>query len=426
MAKNVFEGVKILDFAWIGVGCIASRYLAVHGATVVHVESHARPDLLRIQHPSKDGGIGINLGWWMDDYNTSKLGISLDLSKPKGQEIARKLVSWADVVTESFAHVKVMHGWGLGYEDVVKFKPDIIYYSTSQVSSTGPIAGLKGGGTVGASLSGSVHFTGWPDRLPSMPYGAYSDFIAPRFLATALLAALDHRRRTGKGCYLDQGQWESAAHFYAHTILNYEVNRSITTRMGNRSPYAAPHGAFKCKGQVSWMPNQPLMDDRWCVIAVRTDEEWKAFCHTTGHPEWITDPRFATLSARKANEDELERLVEGWTANYDPWEVMTRLQDAGVPAGVVQAPSDLYEDPQLKHRSFFQSVDHIVKGPTWMDGVSFQLSKTPAEIRPAPALGQHNEHVYKKILGFSDEEIADLIAEQVITNEGQVPSVAGN
>lgn len=422
MTARALEGVKVADFSWIGVGCITSKYLANHGATVVHVEAHNRPDLLRLSHPTKDGVGGIDLGWWMDDYNTGKLGMSVDLGTPKGQEVARRLISWADVVTEAFAHTEVMSGWGLGYEDVVAFKPDIIYYSTSQVSSTGPIAGLKGGGNVGASLSGAVHFTGWPDRPPSYPYGAYSDFIAPRFLAAALLAALDFRRRTGKGCYLDQAQWESAVHFFAPAILDYEVNGRVETRMGNRSPYAAPHGAFPCKGLVPWAPNLPPQEDRWCVIAVRTDAEWTAFCEATGHPEWTTDPRFATLAARKRNEDDLERLVGEWTSRFDAWEVMARLQAVGVPAGVVEAASDLYEDPQLAHRGFFHTVDHAVKGPTLMDGISFDMSKTPGEITPAPALGQHNDYVYREILGYTGDEIADLVASQVITNDGQVPT----
>jgi len=173
--------------------------------------------------------------------------------------------------------------------------------------------------------------------------------------------------------------------------------------MGNRLTYAAPHGAYRCRGE-----------DRWCVIAVFTDEEWESFCRVIGNPAWSNDSKFTTLLARKKNEEELDRLVEEWTINYSPEEVMSMMQAAGVPAGVLETAEDMLEhDPQLKHRHYFWELDHPEVGKYRTARPSFVLSKTPYEMRRAPLLGEHNEYALKKVLGMSDEEIAELVIEGV-------------
>ena len=181
--------------------------------------------------------------------------------------------------------------------------------------------------------------------------------------------------------------------------------------MGNRHPHAAPHGIYPCKGE-----------DRWCCIAVFTDEEWAAFCDVIGNPQWTDDPKFHTLLGRKENEDELEQLVAEWTRDHAPEEVMAMMQGEGVPAGVVHPPSGLYEDPQFKHRGFFVELNHSGIGPHHYDGLTFSLSKTPGKLRmPAPCLGEHNAYIYKEILGFSEDEIGELMFEGVITTEADLP-----
>ena len=190
----------------------------------------------------------------------------------------------------------------------------------------------------------------------------------------------------------------------APLILDYAVNQQVASRMGNRLSHAAPHGAYRCRGE-----------DRWCAIAVFTDEEWQSFSKVVGNPTLTNNPKFSTLPARKENEDELDRLVEEWTINHSPEEVMSLMQAAGVAAGVVATGEDLLEhDPQLKHRHFFQELDHLEIGKYHAAGPAFVLSKSPCGLRSAPSLGEHSEYVLKEILGMSDKEVAELVIEGVL------------
>jgi benzylsuccinate CoA-transferase BbsF subunit len=242
---------------------------------------------------------------------------------------------------------------------------------------------------------------------------AYGDYIAPWYLCSVLVAALNYRRRTGKGLYLDQAQIEAGVTFWGPGILDYTVNGRTVTRMGNRDPNMSPHGAFPCLGQ-----------DRWVTIAVATDEEWQALCRAMGDPEWASESRFATLLGRKENEDELEHLIAEWTKDYAPHQVMAILQAAGVPAGAVQTCEDLFNDPQVKHRRHFVPLEHRVIGVHHYNMPAYRLSKTPAELRrAAPCLGQDNEYVYKEILGYSEDEVAQFLLDGVITTERDIPDI---
>ena len=355
--------------------------------------------------PFKDGVAGVDRSAFMADYNTNKYGVSLDINTPKGLEIARDLILWSDVVAESFSP-RAMAKWGLDYESIRKLKPEIIYYSASQQGHGGPHSGFIGFGMMMASLSGYAHLTGWPDRDPAPPYGAYTDFISPFFGAAALVAALDHKRKTGVGQHLDLSQLECGLQLIAPVQMDYALNGHEMKRDGNRDPRAAPHNAYPCREE-----------DSWCAIAVFTDEEWTSLCMVMDKPEWVRDPRFENLKARKANEDELNRLIGEWTRELDAQKVMETLQSVGVPAGIVLNAEGQFNDPQVKYRGFFKHLEHDVIGRHAYDGFSFELSRTPGSLTAAPTLGQHNEYVYKEILGMSDEDIGDLIAEGVITVE---------
>jgi benzylsuccinate CoA-transferase BbsF subunit len=408
--KQVFESVKVADFSWVGAGPLASRVLAEHGATVIRVESHKRPDPLRFMGPFLDGKPGLDRSAFGAAYNTNKYGITLDMEKPKGQEIAKKLMMWADVVTNSFTP-GTMKRWGLDYQTVSEFRPDIVYYKTSQQGQWGPHANFSGYGTHAAALAGFFGVTGWPDRGPSLLFGAYIDYISPWYLAIALIAALDRRRKTGKGLYIEQSQLEAGVNLIGPALLDYFVNGRIAGRMGNRDPYTAPQGAFRCKG-----------DDQWVTISVQTEEHWQAFCEGTENPQWTTDPRFSTWSVRKENEDELEKAIEAWTADLTPQEVMTRMQQAGIPAGVVQTSQDLFEDPQVRHRRAYEYLNHSVIGRHAYNSPAYRLSTTPWEPKKAaPTMGEDNEWVYKEILGLCDDEIADLVIEGIITTDADTP-----
>ena len=398
--KTIFEDVRIADFTWLGVGPIAMKFMANLGATVIHVESYTRPDLTRVSWPYKDYQPGINRSAFFTHYNDSKYGITLNMRIPQAQEVAKRLIyDWANVVAD--AHLPGhMQRWGLDYETTRKVKPDIIHVSTALQGQTGPFSNMPGHGMAGVSLGGFSEITGWPDREPSIPFGAYSDFVTFPHMVTALIAALIHRKKTGKGQYIDISQLECSTQFLAPPIMDCMINNRIMTRMGNQSHYAAPHAVYRCKGE----------EEEWCAIAVSTDDEWHMFCRVIGDPEWTKDPKFASFSSRKENENELDELIEQWTISHTPEEIMNRMQSAGVPAGKVERGEDLVADPQLLHRETLVVKEHPEIGPHFYQAPPFRFSKTPHEITmPAPCLGQHNEFVLKEILGMSDDEVAELL-----------------
>ena len=404
--RSVLQGIKVADFSWGATAPQCARELAEHGATVVRVESHTKPDNVRFTVPFKDGIPGIDRSPAGACYNTNKYSMSLNLRKPGAREVAVKLIKWADIMIEAMIPGS-MKKLELDYEAVSKIKPDIIYISTCMHGQYGPYARQRGYGVQAPALTGFYEVTGWPDRPPVQVYMAYTDAISPLYLVCAALAALSFRRKTGKGLYVDQSAIEAAISFLREAVLDYTVNQREAVRMGNRDPYAAPHGCYRCLG-----------DDRWCVITVQNDGQWNAFCKAIGEPEWTRDPKFSTMLSRKENEDELDRLIGEWTKNYTPEEVMSIMQAMGVPAGVVQNPQDLYEDPQLKHRQHFQVLEHKVIGPMSFHSPAYRLSKTPCNLfKAGPGLGEDNEYVYKNILGYSDDEISDLMANGIITTE---------
>jgi benzylsuccinate CoA-transferase BbsF subunit len=270
------------------------------------------------------------------------------------------------------------------------------------MGQTGPHLGRRGDGFQLTGFSGLSHIAGWPDRPPA-GLGIYTDFIGSPLAVVAVMAALDYRRRTGRGQYIDVSQYEAGVQFMSPILLDYVVNQRIATRMGNSSPYAAPYGAYRCRG-----------DERWCAIAVYTDEEWQSFVRVIGSPSWAKDPRFSTLQARQENGEELDRLVGEWTVNHEAEEIMSLMQTAGVAAGVAQTVEDLVHDPQLNHRHYFWEQDHPVVERYTAPGQSFVLSKSPCEVRRIPLLGEHNEYALKELLGLSDEEIASLVVEGVV------------
>ncbi len=400
--KQVFEGIKVADFSWSVAGPIVTKCLADHGAFVVRIESMTHLDAIRTTRPYKDNIPGINRAGFYAAYNSNKYGISLNLKQPKGVEVARRIVAWADIVAESFLP-GTMEQWGLGYDELCKINPSVIMFSTTNQGQNGPHAHQRGFGYHLTSLAGFVHLTGWPDRGPSMISVAYTDIVSHYFAVAALVAALDYRRRTGKGQHIDLSQYETSVQFIAPLLLDFMVNNHVSGRTGNRGENAAPHGVYPCKGE-----------DRWCAISVFSGKQWEGFCQATGNPEWSKHNKFGTLLRRKENEDELDDLVAGWTRNFSAEEVMEMMQSNGVPSGVVSNCQDLYQNRQLQYRHHFVELEHPEIGRHYYENPPFILSKTPAEIkRPSPCLGEHNEYFYTRILGMTDEEFVQFLAEGV-------------
>jgi crotonobetainyl-CoA:carnitine CoA-transferase CaiB-like acyl-CoA transferase len=395
--------VRVLDFMWAMAGPAATRVLADYGATVVRVESTRHFDTARTIGPYHNAQPGPEHSGLYLNLNAGKLGVILDLSKPAGRTVVLDLVRWADVVTESFSP-KTMRAWGLDYESLRRVKSDLIMLSTCLMGQSGPLSTFAGFGNLAAAISGFYNLAGWPDRPPAGPFGAYTDTVAPRFTAVAILAALDYRRRTGQGQYIDQSQAESTLHFLGPAILDYTVNGRVQGRVGNCDPAMAPHGVYPTTGE-----------DCWVAIAVAHHGQWQALCAAMGRLELLGDERFATLEARLAHQNALDAIVATWTKGHDMHAVEALLQARGVPASAVQNSRELYADPQLAHRGHFVRLPHPIHGMTMVEGSRFMLSRTPAKIdRAAPTLGGDSYDVLHNILGYSEERIAELVSEEVL------------
>ena len=405
MAAKALEGINVLDFCWVAAGPMGTKYLAEYGATVVRVESARRPETLRRAAPFTDGVAGMNRSVYFANQNPNKYGITIDMSHPRARELVLRAVIWADLVTENFTP-GTMERWCLGYADLEKVNPRIIMFSTSMLGRGGPLESQPGFGPVLSSLAGLTHITGWPDRDPVNPYGAYTDFVVPRFAVASILAAIDYRRRTNKGMHLDMSQLEASIHFSAPFVLDYAVNNREQGRRGNRDQGMAPHGVYPCQGE-----------DRWIAIACATDEQWQTLSRLifpVGQG-WPHEELFSTLLGRKSSEDELDKLIGQWTTGWDSRELMDTLQKAGVPAGMVNDTRDLFEDPQLTYRQHFQYLEHPEIGVYATDRSELDLSRTPGTLdRAAPLLGQHTEQVLTEIFGLSTEEYRSLKEDGVL------------
>ena len=395
--KLPFDGIKVADFSWIWVGPTTAKYFADHGATVVRVETENPPDRVRSIAPFKDNEPGTNRSHSFGDFNASKYGLSLDLKNPQGADVARRLIAWADIVIESFTP-GTLDDLGIGYETARDLNPTVIMVSTCLMGQTGPAASFAGYGNQAGAMAGFYEITGWPDLPPDGPFTAYTDAVAPRFLAATIMAALDRRRRTGQGQYIDASQLEVALQFLAPQIIDYKASGRSVSRIGNRSPTAAPQGVYRCSG-----------DDQWCAIAVDTDEDWAKLHSAMGDPTWAGDDRFRTMEGRLRHHDELDEHIGRWTADKSPQEVMQVLQSADVPAGVVQRSSDLMRDPQLTNRDFFRYLDHPEVGRVTYTGHQFRVEGYDNGPRFAPPLlGEHNDLVLRELLGMSDDEITEV------------------
>ncbi len=405
--EAALAGLKILDFTWVFAGPMGVRPLADYGATVVHVESAVRPDILRTNVPYKDNVPGIERGGGYANVSAGKLGLTLNLAKPEALEVVRKLVAWADVVVENFSP-KAMRNWGLDYAALRQINPTLIMVSTCLNGQTGPEAALAGFGTMGAMIAGFGELAGWPDKDPAGPFLAYTDYVSPRYIASAILAALDHRRRTGEGQWIDLAQGESSIHFIGSALLDYTVNGRTMRRDGNVSHEQAPHGVFPAAGSSD--TRSASSDDRWVAIACADEGQWRALCRATGNDGWVSNPRFATFAARQANREALESAIADWTCERDVAEIEQYLQAADVPVHRASSTADAFADPQLAHRGHFVTLDHPELGPVPLEGSRMILSRTPAQVtRPGPTLGQHNELVLRRILGLSDDELTALV-----------------
>ena len=403
-----FQDILVIDFSWAVAAPIVTKFLAEHGATVIKVESPQPEymDIVRTVPPYVDDEPDIEGSSLFLRVSPNKIGITLDMSYPEGRELVRRLIGKADILVENF-RTRVLEKWGLSYSEIIKIKPDIIVLSSTNLGQTGCYSWMGGFGILLTGYAGFHSLTGWKDKGPTPVLGAYTDYVSPLLAAAALIAALDYQRKTGIGQHIDVSQLECGLQFLAPAVLHHGLNKPEWERMGNRSFYACPHGVFRCKG-----------DDRWCAIAVHNGEEWQGFKNAMGNPSWANEKRFETLARRKENESILEKLIEEWTIEYTDREIFHVLQAHGVPAGVTQDSRDLFEDQQLRFRGLYKRLDHPKVGQHFVLREPFILSESSSDLaRSAPCLGQHNEFVYKRIIGLSDDEYQRLKTDGVFGKE---------
>jgi benzylsuccinate CoA-transferase BbsF subunit len=399
---SALSQVKVLDLGWVFAGPFVARFLGDYVATVIKVESSNRVDPLRTMSPYAGGKSGVNRGAYFLWHNPNKYSVCIDMRFENGLQLVKRLIAWADVVVENFSP-GTLEKLGLGYEELKKINPGIILVRVSSVGQNGPYAHIRALGQMLKGLTGLAN-TGVPDQIPTPNPVAHTDFTSGYYFTCATLAALDYRRKTGKGQCIDGSQVESGIVFYAPFLLDYEVNGRAETLKGNRIDQAAPHNAYRCKG-----------DERWCVISVFSDREWMKLCNAIGKPLWAKDPKYSTLASRKENEDELDRLLESWTVQNTPEQVMEKMQAIGIAAGVVKNAKDLFEDPQLEHRGHFRYVEHSEIGTSCYSAPSYRLMDTPPQINmPTPCLGEHTEFVCREILKIDDEEFINLFQEGIL------------
>ncbi len=391
------EGLRVLDFTWVFAGPAVTRVLADYGATVLRLESSTAADALRVGQPFKDGVPGNERSANYANVNAGKRNFGLNLRTPEARELALRLVDWADVVVENYSP-KAMTQFGLDYETLAARKPGLVMLSSCLSGQTGPERTLAGYGTMGAALAGFGFVTGWPDRPPAAPFLAYTDYVAPRFATAALLAALDHRRRTGEGQHIDLSQSECSIHYLTPAVLEAAVNGHVLTAHGNASPHYAPSGVYPVVG-----------DDRWIAIAAPDEETWQALSDQAGRG-WASDARFATAEARLANREALDGAIGAWTAGERDASLEERLQARGVPVHRVASSEDGFADETLAARGHFVTLEHRVVGPVPYEHSRMRFSRTPAVFdRPSPMLGQDNDYALHEVLGLSDDEITELV-----------------
>jgi benzylsuccinate CoA-transferase BbsF subunit len=403
MNNDALKGLRIADFSWVWAGPLTTMLLAFMGAEVIKIESRKRLDQMRQGSiTTGDSFSDFNASPIFNNANLNKKSVTIDLSRPEGTELAKKIVAVSDLTIENM-RPGVMDKLGLGYKDLVKVKPDIIMLSASGFGSSGPYREYAGYAPIFAAFGGLAYLTGYEDGEPNTMSGVM-DLRVGTVSAFALLAALIHRQKTGEGQYIDLSSSECISALVGPQLMEYTMNKRSPFRSGNQDSIMAPHNCYRCKG-----------NDKWISIAVATDEEWNAMCRAMGNPAWTRDEAFTDIYSRWKNRTKLDELIGKWTINYTHYEVMELLQSSGVAAMPSFSAEEILSDPHVKARGLINEVQHPVLGKKVVINPSWKHSETPARIHKAsPLLGEHNEEVFGDLLGMSEEEVKKLESAQII------------
>lgn len=394
MDKDTLRGLRVIDFSRVLAGPYTTRILADYGAEVIKVQSKKTAT-----------GSEANDSAYFKRWNRNKRSVTLDMERKESRGLLLRLVSECDLFVENFSP-RVMPNWGLDYPTLKRNNPKLIMLSMSAMGQTGPWKDFVGFGPTIQSLAGLTYLTSYS---PEMPVGlgfSYADVIAGLYGALAVLAALEFRELTGEGQHIDLSEYEAMCTALGPTLMDSYHNKRQILPSGNRPDHlpASPYGCYRCMG-----------NDRWCVIAVFNEEEWHTLCRIMGQPEWTKGENFSTLSRRSQRRDELDRLIEKWTMKHHAEEVVRLLQEAGVPAGVVQGPEQLLKDPHLMARRFLViQGDPRARGAV-LDTYPMKSNRgEPVPVTPSPSLGEDNYDVFGGILGIPEEMVSKYIEEGII------------
>lgn len=413
--RRALDGIRIVDFSWVRAGPWATRWLGALGAEIIKIEW---PENERGRLPSsttpKGMEVNLNTSGNFNDTNVNKKSITLNVRSPKGLAIVKRLIAVSDIVIENFSS-RVLQKWGLGYDELVKIKPDIVYVSMSGYGHTGRNHHYTTFGPVAQAAAGLTFLSGLPGKPPAGWGWSYMDDTGGMYGAMCALTGLYHRNVTGKGQHIDQSQMVSAVPLNGPALLDFTANGRGSRRPGfppgnrahwpgtpllnaYRGPTVAPHNVYR---------THPGGYNDWCVIVCQTDDEWRRLVDAMGSPEWATAEKLATVAGRLEHQDELDEQIEAWTATLGKYELTELCQAAGVRALPVQSAEDRVEnDPQLRERGMYLALDHPALGRHKVQNAPFKLSETPVFNHAAsPLIGEHTRDVVEGLLGLSREEL---------------------
>jgi crotonobetainyl-CoA:carnitine CoA-transferase CaiB-like acyl-CoA transferase len=404
MSQGPLAGLRVLDLGTRIGAPFAATLLGDLGADVIKIELPKLGDFMRTIGPFVDG---YSLFWAVE--GRSKRSITLDLRKPAGQALLKRLAAQSDVVVENF-QPGTLEGWGLGYDALAAVNPGVILTRVSVYGQTGPYRDRPGLDRNGIAMGGLLYLTGYPDRPPVRPGLIVSDYLTAVFNAFAILAAVYERdsraREAGtpaRGQWVDLSLYESILRIMEHTLATYDRLGVVREREGNRLKNSAPLDNWKTK------------DGKYVSIIAAGDGLFPRLCRAIGREDLLEVPRFKTMALRAEHGDEINQIVADWVAARTSIEVQTVLEAHEVPFGVAYSVADIFTDAHIAARGAIESVDDPTIGPVRMQGVYPRFSRTPGRIaRGAPRLGADNATVYKELLGLGDDELDALAREGVI------------
>ena len=394
--------IRVLDLSRVLAGPWAAQNLADLGAEVIKVERPGAGDDTRGWGPPwlKDGaGRDTHESAYFLSVNRNKKSVTLDIGKPEGQAVARELAVKCDVLIENYK-VGTLARYGLGWEALRALNPGLVYCSVTGFGQDGPHAHRPGYDFIFQGMGGLMSITGERDGQPGagpQKVGiAITDVLTGMYASLAICAALSHRERSGKGQYIDCALLDTIVAFNANQMVSWFVSGHVPIRWGNAHPQVVPYEAF-------------ATSDGHIILAVGNDGQFKRFCQVAGCPELAEEQRFATNSQRIVHRAELIPIVAGIMRTRSKREWLEALEAANVPCGPINNMQEVFDDPQVRHRKLRVDIPHASGGSAPVVASPMRLSETPVEYRMAPPLlGQHNDEVYRGLLGKGEDEMTRL------------------